>query len=133
MSIDELVELHEWLGLLPKVEELGGPAYYGWVVPIGVLVLIFALSYLKFLVHLPWKTRLKVALAGVLYVGGALGIELILGTFADRHGEDTFGWTVISWMEESLEMAGSSPLPVRAARIPGHVGPRSPHRHRLGT
>ena len=108
MSVDELVEIHEWLGSLPGIHELDGVAFYGWVVPVGVLVAVFALSYLKFVAHLPAATRRKVVLAGVIYVGGALGIELLLGAFADRHGEDSFTWTMISWVEETLEMAGSS-------------------------
>jgi hypothetical protein len=108
MSIDELVEIHEWLGSIPGIHELSGVAFYGWVVPVGILVAVFALSYLKFVVHLPPATRRKVVLAGVIYVGGALGIELILGAFADQHGEDSFAWTMISWVEEMLEMMGSS-------------------------
>jgi hypothetical protein len=69
---------------------------------------VFAASYLKFLFHLPMKTRVKVAVAGALYVGGALGVELPLGLWTERHGELNFGWAIIDMAEESMEIAGSS-------------------------
>jgi hypothetical protein len=50
----------------------------------------------------------KVALAGALYVGGALGVELLLGLWTDRHGELNFVWAVIDMAEEGLEIVGSS-------------------------
>jgi hypothetical protein len=108
MSIDELVEIHEWLNNIPALENLHGLIHYGWVIPAGALVLVFASSYLRFLFHLPMKTRFKIALAGVLYVGGALGIELILGLWTDKHGELNFAWAMIGLVEEALEIVGSS-------------------------
>lgn len=108
MSIDEFVEIHEWLSSMRGLDELGGVAYYGWVVPGGILVAAFAVSYLRFLFHLPAKTRFKVALAGALFVGGAFCIELILGVFTTKHGDQNFNWTLISWVEENMEMMGSS-------------------------
>jgi len=108
MSLDELVEIHEWLNNLPALQNLHGPIYYGWVIPAGFVVLVFAASYLRFLLHLPWETRVKVALAGVCYVGGALGVEILLGLWTDRHGELNFSWAMIDMGEEMLEMVGSS-------------------------
>lgn len=108
MSIDELVEIHEWLNSLKSVDGLHGFLYYGWVVPAGAIVGVFALSYLKFLFHLPPKTRNAVALAGLIYVGGAIGIELLLGVWTDVHGENNFMWAVIGAVEEAMEMLGSS-------------------------
>ncbi len=108
MSIDELVEIHEWLNNIPALENHHGAISYGWVIPAGVLVAIFAVSYLRFLLHLPPRTRILVALSGVLYVGGALGIELILGIWMDRHGELNFTWAMIGLVEEALEIVGSS-------------------------
>jgi hypothetical protein len=108
LSIDEFVEIHEWLSALPGLGKLHGFLYYGWVLPAVFVVAAFALSYLRFLFHLPMSTRVKVALAGVLYVGGALGLELILGVWTERHGEFNFAWAMIGVVEESMEIIGSS-------------------------
>ena len=108
MSIDEFVEIHEWLTAIPGLGQLHGFLYYGWVVPVAFIVAAFAVSYLRFLFHLPLSTRVKVALAGMLYVGGALGVELILGVWAETHDEGNFVWAMIGLVEESMEIMGSS-------------------------
>ena len=108
LSIDEFVEIHELLTAVPGLGNLHGLLYYGWVVPAAFVVLAFALSYLKFLFHLPMTTRIKVALAGALFVGGALGVELILGAWTETHDEDNFVWAMIGLVEESMEIMGSS-------------------------
>ena len=62
LSIDEFVEIHEWLSALPGLGKLHGFLYYGWVLPAVFVVAAFALSYLRFLFHLPMSTRVKVSL-----------------------------------------------------------------------
>lgn len=123
MSIDELVEIHEWLNNIHALENLHGLIHYGWVIPAGAVVVVFALSYLKFLLHLPMRTRIEVALAGVTYVGGALGIELILGLWTDTHGELNFTWAMIGLVEEALEMVGASLFLLALLRYLGGGGP----------
>ena len=108
LSIDEFVEIHEWLTSVPGLRDLHGVLYYGWVVPAACLVLAFALSYLRFLFRLPMNTRIKVALAGALFVGGGLGVELILGGWTDTHDEGGFVWCMIGLVEEAMEIMGSS-------------------------
>lgn len=105
LSLDEAVELHEHLG---KLLQFGGVLYYSWVVPAGVLVLALGLLYLPLLRHLPQKTRRRFVLAGVLYVGGALALELPLGWWAERAGTENLRYALLDWVEESLELAGSS-------------------------
>jgi hypothetical protein len=105
ISMDEASQIHE---LLNNLWDLPGIFYFPWVIPAGILVALFAITYLPFLFHLPPKTRLKVASAGVIYVGGALGVELILGYWSDVHGTDNFGYSLIDWVEELMEMLGAS-------------------------
>lgn len=105
MSIDEAVELHEHLGGLFHFH---GVLYFGWVVPAALLVLVLLASYVRFLRHLPPRTRTRFVIAGVIYVGGAVGMELPLGWWTDRHGDGNFTYALIDWVEESLEMLGAS-------------------------
>ena len=74
---------------------------------------IFVLSYWRFLGHLPPTTRFRFILAGAVFVGGALGVELILGYWTDLHGSSNLGYAIIDWVEESMEMTGVGLFPQR--------------------
>lgn len=105
MSLDEAIELHENLG---RLLDLHGVLFFSWVVPAGIAVLLMGLWYLPFLWRLPAATRWRFVLAGVLYVGGALLLELPLGHWAERHGHDNLTYALLDWVEESLELAGAT-------------------------
>lgn len=105
MSLDEAVELHEHLG---ELVTLHGVLYFSWVVPAGLFVLALGLAYLPFLKHLPAHTRRRFLLAGTIYVGGALVLELPLGYWAERAGRDNLIYGLLDWVEESMEIGGLS-------------------------
>jgi hypothetical protein len=105
ISLDEIAQLHEDLG---DAIHLGGVLYFDWVVPASVVVLILGITYLRFLWHLPVRMRVGFIEAGLLYVGGALLMELPLGWWADRAGRDNFVYGMIDLVEESMEMVGAS-------------------------
>jgi hypothetical protein len=52
--------------------------------------------------------RLRFIVAGLVYVGGALGMEVPLGLWAARHGEDNLGYVLIDFVEEVMEMSGAA-------------------------
>ena len=103
ISIDEFVTLHEEMNAW---FDLSGVLYFGWVIPAAILVSIFVLSYWRFLAHLPEITRFRFIRAGAVFVGGAMGVELILGYWTDLHGSHNLVYALIDWVEESMEMAG---------------------------
>lgn len=109
MAIDETLSLHERL-ILPMREVLGsgnlGLLYFAWVIPGMALVLVLGLSFLTFLLRLPRRTALVFTVAATLYLGGALGIELIEGRHAEIHTQHNLGFHMLVMLEESLEMAG---------------------------
>lgn len=128
ISIDEQIGLHE---LLSEPFQYSAPAlHFGWVVPAGLLVLALAAAYLPFLRRLPRRTAARFLLAGGLYVGGALAMELPLGAWTSAHGDDDLGYALIDWLEEALELAGltlfaRSLLPLaRAAPLESPAGMR---------
>ena len=104
ISIDEFVQIHEEMNAW---FELSGALYFGWVIPATILVSIFVLSYWRFLTHLPRMTRFRFIRAGAVFVGGAMGVELILGYWTDLHGSHNLGYAIIDWVEESMEMVGA--------------------------
>lgn len=105
VAFDELVELHEHLG---GHLELGGILYFDWVVWAAAIVGGLAVLYLPWLVALPRALRARLIAAAVIYVGGALVMELPLGWWTEHHGVDSLGYALIDWVEETLEMLGAA-------------------------
>lgn len=107
MSLDEAASLHETLDRALKVWlNLNGWLYYAWVIPGMIFVGCVGLAYWKFLKALPPATRQLFIIAGVVYVGGAIGIEIIGGSYAEVYGRYTLRYSLITTLEEALEMAG---------------------------
>ena len=105
ISLDEAAELHEDLSLL---FDFGGVLYFGWVLPAAAVVVVMGILYVPFLRHLNPRTRWQFMLAGTIYVGGALGVELLLGYWTDIHGTKNLGYGLIDLLEESMEILGAS-------------------------
>ncbi|MEP7119826.1 MAG: hypothetical protein ABJE95_02905 [Byssovorax sp.] len=103
IAFDEMLEFHEQLS---KLISLGGVLHFSWIVPAGALVLLLGIAYVPFLRALPRPIALRFVIAGAVYVGGAVGMELPLGWWTVRHGEDNLGYGLIDALEESLEMLG---------------------------
>lgn len=108
MSLDETASIHNMAnGPLQKALHLGEPGFFHetWVVLGGLFVLIVGASYYKFMIALPLETRQRFILAAGIYVGGAVGLEMIRGnTYPYDHSTltDFLG----GLCEESLEMLG---------------------------
>ncbi|MEH2182578.1 hypothetical protein [Nostoc sp.] len=108
LSLDEAFSFHEIL-IIPSVREslhLNPLFYETWVIPGAVLVVVFAFKYLKFLLHLPHKTRYLFLIAAVVYVGGALGMEMVGGVLRIDFGRRTLISLIGIFVEEFLEMVG---------------------------
>ena len=103
-SLDEAAELHENLGGLFGT---GGALYFDWVISAAVLLLALALALWPWLRDLPRATRRRMILASLVYFGGALVMELPLGWWTDRVGQDSLGYAMIDWIEETMEMCGA--------------------------
>jgi hypothetical protein len=106
LSVDEAICIHENFNPLRTMLGVGGFLYYAWVIPGIVFVVVFAVSYLKFLFHLPVKSRVLFSAAAIIYVGGTLGGELIGGRHADLYGIQNLTYSFITTVEETLEMIG---------------------------
>lgn len=101
IAIDEVFSIHEMAGGFFK---LSGVLYFSWVIPAAIVVLVVGLSYVRFLQHLPRRTAYRFLIAGAMYVGGAVVMELPLGYWTDKHGSHNLGYGLIDALEESLEM-----------------------------
>jgi len=109
LSLDEATTLHERL-VVPMREAFPeyttGYFYYAWVIPVGAVLPMLGLIYGRFLLALPRRTAFQFLLAGGLYIGGALGVELFGAKSAALHGVETIHYALLVALEEGLEMSG---------------------------
>ncbi len=109
LATDEGWSLHERLidpvrGLLGHGEL--GIFYFAWIIPAMAGVALLGLVFLGFLSRLPSSTRWSFMIAGSLYLGGAIGIEMLGGRQAELHSFENLTYQLFVHLEESLEMAG---------------------------
>lgn len=107
LFIDESVALHEMLTnplrLAFNTSEL---FYYAWIIPYGILLLLFVIGYYRFIFHLPAQTRFFFIVAGITYITGAIGFEMLGGYYHELYDKETMTYAILVLFEESLEMTG---------------------------
>ena len=112
VGLDELFAFHE-RSMEPVRRALGidgGAFHYAWVVPAMVLLAALGLTLLGFLRRLPARTRRDFLIAGMIFVCGGLGVEMLSAAVAtsstspDAHR--TWPIVALATVEEALEMIG---------------------------
>lgn len=107
MSLDEAAGIHDRLGVpLGQWLNVTGFLSFAWVIPGALFVLAFLLLYARFFLQLPTTLRIAFFIAGVLYVGGALGFEAISANQVYVEGDTSLMYFLVSTVEELLEMWG---------------------------
>jgi hypothetical protein len=107
LSVDEALEVHEHL-IGPMQMLLNAPEqrYFVWLIPYAALLLVFGVLYARFILQLPKPTRRRFILAGLVYLSGAAGLEIVGGLYYESHGHTTLTFTVLESLEDALEMLG---------------------------
>jgi hypothetical protein len=108
LSADEMLSLHEeTVDMMQSVFGIEhGILYFAWVIPAGLAVLLLFISLIPFLRKLHPDTRRRFLFAGVIYIAGAVGMELVGGDYYSRNYEVDFTYKLITSVEEDLEMIG---------------------------
>jgi len=109
LSLDEAIALHESIGDIMEQQQwvnAEGFLYFAWVVPYGILLMVFAASYLKFVFSLPRQTMILFISSGALFIIGAIGIEILSAQEADINGTETVFYSTLYTIEELCEMLG---------------------------
>lgn len=112
LSLDELAQIHE-LASESGLIHAGSASYLSWIVVASPFLLAFVVSYFRFLLHLPAPIRTLVTWSGGLYIGGAVGMEIV-GALLGRDlttvlpsGRPYFHYLLFASAEEALEMVGA--------------------------
>ncbi|WP_319419838.1 hypothetical protein [Pleurocapsa sp. FMAR1] len=108
MAIDELVSIHEILIIPQLSDDLHLPWFLHslWVIPGMVFVAWFARRYIRFVRHLPPKTKKHFVSAACVYIGGALVMEMVGSYFAELQGQQHLTYALVATVEELMEMVG---------------------------
>ncbi len=111
MSLDEVASIHEtFSSMIRDGLGLGGILYFAWVLPAILLAAVVGLYYLRFLAALPRRVQVPLIAAGVIYLSGALGMEMVGGVLADGGNQDALPYGLVTTLEELLELVGLSLL-----------------------
>ncbi len=107
LSLDEMLVLHEKVSLLIRtVTNWSGQGLFRspWVI-LGLLTVItFFLIFFRFFIQLDQKTRLNFLIAATLYIGSAIGFEIIENIYDESYGQDLI-YKMMQNVEEGIEMA----------------------------
>lgn len=143
LSLDEAALLHEDLsdpltGALDLKQESW--EFWAWVLPYVGGAALFAAASVGFLRRIPPATARLMVVAGVIYVAGAAGMELVGRSFFEDADNLNTAYLLTVGVEETLEMVGAAVLayalltylrdvvgPVRLS-----VADASPERERTG-
>ncbi len=121
LAVDEIAGIHENLSdHLETFMEARGVLYFLWVIPYGIATILLGLLYLRFVWRLPPPIRKRFIFAGIVFLAGALGFEMLGAREADINSVETVAYCALYTIEESLEMLGAI-LFLSALLI--HLGP----------
>jgi len=108
LCLDELCGFHELAGRFMQSRlQWTGWLRFTWVVVAVPAVALLGLVHIPFLRALPGRIALQVLIAGLLYVGGAAGVEVLSAkVFSDNDQASSALYEVLVHVEEVLEMLG---------------------------
>ncbi|WP_340148833.1 hypothetical protein [uncultured Sneathiella sp.] len=115
LAVDEGSSLHEYIILLFwRAYEPSDFDNYVWPSVYGILVALLAIAYWKFIFSLPKRIFLLFILSAILYVGGAIGFELLGSVYIGASWYQPIEWEavadqtyyLIATVEESAEIFG---------------------------
>lgn len=106
LSLDELLGFHELaIDPLRTHFHLDGIFYFAWTLPAIALFGIFLLTFFRFWLALPPRIRLLFLAAAMVFVGGAVGTEMVNGYYLSQAGP-TLVYALLQHLEEFCEMTG---------------------------
>lgn len=109
-SMDEGAAIHELL-IVPMRELLGtsgGWLHFAWVVPFSLFVLLVIATLFRFWRALPTDTKRLTAASAVIFVSGAIVLEVAGAPLASDERVDSMAYFFTYTLEEALEMVGAS-------------------------
>jgi len=77
-----------------------------WTVPGGIIAGATGLYFVPFLLKIPRPLAIRFVLAGAVYLGGALGVEVLTDPYLENDELNTLPYNLWTAVEEAMEMGG---------------------------
>ena len=112
LSVDEVTSIHEKIDALIKFyTPASGILHHAWVAPYGVAVTLLAIVLGPWFFKLERRLQVLFFTSGALFVGGAIGVEIVNCLYYSGLADHTPGTTtltgdILASVEELGEMAG---------------------------
>ncbi len=107
LSIDELASIHEdFNNPVRSLLHLGGIFYWSWIVPAILILVILFFYFFRFLLSLPKDTRNLFLLSAIIFISGAIVLEMIGGLLYSKQMNNSFASRIEIFFEEVLEITG---------------------------
>ena len=112
LSMDEVATMHELSGILigwlvPSVSQLGGVFHYKWVLVALPLLVALTAYIVPWLFALPTRTRQLFIASAVVFVSGAVGVEMLNGLLDASTKENGIYYALGTTIEEYMEFGGA--------------------------
>ncbi len=106
-SVDESIMIHELMDrLMRELFNTSGVLAIAWIIPGAFIALVIGLVYIPFLRSLDRPIAVRMIIAGVVFLCGAILMEIPGGYFHEQHGFDTVHYISSYAIEEMLETTG---------------------------
>jgi hypothetical protein len=107
LGLDEATKIHENTGdLVAPMVDAAGVLYFPWVLPYGIALGFLSIVYIPWLLSLPLATRIRFIIAAIVFLSGALGMEMLSAVYAEKTSLDSVEYIWTYTIEETLEMLG---------------------------
>lgn len=107
MAIDETAQLHD-MASRPLRNGLGldfGVLYFAWLIPALLVVGVAGFYFAPLVRNLSTTIRPQLLVATIVYLSGAIGLEMVGGSLVSG-GHQSLGYLTVITLEESLEILG---------------------------
>ena len=126
LGYDEWKSVHEKINQYMHTHfHFHGIFFLAWVIPAGIFLGLLGLFFLRFLLALPVKTRSRIIISAAIFLGGAVGLEMLEGIFVEKNGGDVgIPIVMLIHLEEFMEMFGIAYFIYALFEFVYEVGPR---------
>lgn len=107
ISMDDASVIHEKISkYLKGWTVMGGWFEYKWVIAGLAVLVILAVLFFRFWLHLDNKFKALFLISAAMFFGGAVGTEIIGGRWAYSFGSKNFTYVIINTLEQGLQYGG---------------------------